>query len=244
MGILADIYGWLADGLYPRICPVKGCGAVSDTPGRHLCWECRAKIELYSAGLCDKCGIFVEGHIGHSFICDDCQQAPPHFDCARAAGHFKGALRDMIHAFKYNKALWLKHDLVDLLQGCLAAHFQVAVIDVVIPVPLHPVRERTRTYNQAALLAEELSRRIDRRYDAKTLLRIRATETQTHFDAARRHRNILGAFAVKRAQWVCGRCVLLVDDVMTTGATLNECARMLKRAGAAKVWIVTVGRGV
>jgi ComF family protein len=233
----------VADGFYPRVCPVEGCGEPSDIRGRHLCWSCRSKIELYGEGLCSACGRFAEGSVGHSFVCGVCRQTKPHFDRARAAGRFSGVLRELVHAFKYNDALWLKHDLVDLMQGCLAAHFQAAAVDVVMPVPLHPVRQRERTYNQAAILAEELGRRIDRRCDKRTLTRIRATETQTQFDAAQRRMNILGAFRVAGPEWVRQRCVLLVDDVMTTGATLNECARVLKKAGARTVWAVTAGRG-
>lgn len=243
MNLLTELAGRMADGFYPRVCPVKGCGEPCDVQGRHVCWSCRSKIELYTEGLCSVCGLFAEGHVGHSFVCGMCKQAKPRFDCARAAGHFQGVLRELIHAFKYNNALWLKHDLVDLLQGCLAAQFKAEDVDVVVPVPLHPVRQRERTYNQSALLAEELAQRLDRRYDEKALVRSRITATQTKFDAAHRRTNILGAFAVARPEWVRQRCVLLVDDVMTTGATLNECARMLKKAGARVVWAVTVARG-
>ena len=150
----------------------------------------------------------------------------------------------MVHAFKYDSALWLCADLTDLLEGCLTAHFHADEVDVVVPVPLHPVRQRERSYNQSALLAHELARRIDRRCDARALERVRATETQTHLNAAHRRMNMLGAFRVARPDWVRQRCVLLVDDVMTTGATLDECARVLKKAGARAVWAVTAGRGV
>jgi ComF family protein len=176
-------------------------------------------------------------------VCSACREAKPGFDKARAAGHFHGVLREQIHQFKYAQALWLKHDLADLLQGCLMAHFSPAEIDVVVSVPLHPVRERERSYNQAALIGQELAQRIDRRFDVRSLVRIRKTQTQTQFDAMHRRMNMLGAFGVAKPEWIAQRCVLLVDDVMTTGATLSECARMLKKAGARKVWAVTVARG-
>jgi len=232
------------DGVYPRVCPGYGCGRLSERTGRHLCNDCRAKIELYSTSLCKLCGREIEGRVRHDFVCSVCRAAPPHYDRARAAGHFSGVLRDMVHAFKYNSALWLCADLTDLLQGCLMAHFDANAVDVVLPVPLHPVRQRERSYNQSVLLARELARRIDRRCDTRALERVRVTETQTHLNAARRRMNMLGAFHVARPDWVRQRCVLLVDDVMTTGATLNECARMLKKAGARTVWAVTAGRGV
>jgi ComF family protein len=243
IGVLTGLLEKVADGFYPRVCPVTGCGEPSDVRGRHLCWSCRSKIDLYSEGLCSVCGRLAEGNVGHGFVCGACRQMAPHFDQARAAGQFKSILRELVHAFKYSGALWLQHDLADLLQGCLAAHFQAAAVDVVVPVPLHPVRQRERTYNQAVLLAEELGRRIDRRCDGRALTRTRATETQTQFDAARRRGNILGAFSVARPEWVRERRVLLVDDVMTTGATLSECARVLKKAGARSVWAVALARG-
>jgi len=190
------------------------------------------------------CGREVEGQVKHTFVCGVCRAVRPHYDRARAAGHFSGVLREMVHAFKYDSALWLCADLVDLLEGCLTAHFHADAVDVVVPVPLHPVRQRERSYNQSVLLARELARRIDRRCDARALERVRVTETQTHLNAAQRRMNMLGAFRVTRPEWVRQRCVLLVDDVMTTGATLDECARMLKKAGTRAVWAVTAGRGV
>lgn len=240
-GQLTTWAGHVADKLYPRICP--GCGEASDREARHLCWACRARIELYTQSLCDCCGRFAEGHVGHTFICGACKAVAPHFDRARAAGRFTGLLRETLHRFKYGQALWLKNDLADLLGGCLAAHFTPDAIDAVVPVPLHPVRQRERSYNQSDLLAQALAERLDRRHDARSLVRLHQTETQTHLDAAHRRMNMLGAFHVARPEWVRQRRILLVDDVMTTGATLDECARALKKAGARAVWAVTAARG-
>ena len=238
---LKALAGKVADGLYPRVCP--GCDQVSDRPGRHLCWACFGRMELHTGSLCKVCGARVEGRPAHAFVCGACANIRPAFDKTRAAGRFHGVLRAQIHQFKYERALWLKHDLTDLLHGCLIAYFDPEVVDVVVPVPLHPVRLRERSYNQAAVLSQALSRRIGRRFDGRSLIRVRKTDSQTRFDAAHRRMNILGAFEVARPEWVTGRCVLLIDDVMTTGATLNECARVLKKAGARTVWGLTVGRG-
>ena len=238
---LSDVAGRVADWFYPRVC--SGCGELSGRSGRHLCWSCFARIELHAQAHCSVCGHPAEGRVAHDFVCGVCASVRPAFDRVRSAGRFVGVLRDQVHQFKYNNALWLKHDLVDLLQGCLGAHFAPEAVDAVLPVPLHPARQRERSYNQAAELARELARRIDRRFDGRSLARTRRTETQTHLDAAHRRSNMLGAFEVRRPEWVAQRCVLLVDDVMTTGATLNECARVLKKAGARTVWAVTVARG-
>jgi ComF family protein len=136
----------------------------------------------------------------------------------------------------------MKQDLVDLLQGALEAHFRSSSIDVVVPVPLFSARQRERSYNQAGLLAEALACRIDRRFDGTSLVRIRETETQTHFNAVKRRQNMSGAFSVARPEWLRQRSVLLVDDVMTTGSTLHECAKALKKAGACEVWALTIAR--
>jgi len=240
-GVFSEFFGKVADWCYPRVCP--GCGKPSDRPNRYLCWDCFRRLELHTRSLCSLCGLETEGNVAHAFVCGACKDARPAFDKARSAGHFHGVLREQIHQFKYGQALWLKEDLADLLHGCLLAHFVAEAVDVVVPVPLHPVRQRERSYNQASLLAQALAARLGRRYDGKSLLRTRTTLTQTQFDAAHRRMNILGAFSVAEPEWVAQRCVLLVDDVMTTGATLNECARTLKKAGARTVWCLTVGRG-
>lgn len=229
------------DWLYPRDCPE--CNAPSDREGRYWCWSCFRKIELFAQhGGCDICGQRTEGGVAHSFVCGACLAQRPRFDRARAAADFTHTLREQIHAFKYQGAMWMRHDLCDVLEGAARTHFHVATVDVVMPVPLHRLRRRSRSFNQSALLAEELARRIDRRCDAQSLVRVRDTATQTKLNAARRRENIAGAFEVKRPEWVAQRCVLLVDDVMTTGATLDECARALKSAGARTVWAVTVAR--
>ncbi|MBO7399264.1 MAG: ComF family protein [Clostridia bacterium] len=231
----------LLDALFPRLCPI--CGKPSDRPERTICWDCFSSIDLYRESLCERCGRFAEGEIKHAFTCSVCLSMPPLFDKARAAGRFSFELRDLVHQLKYGGATWLASDLADFLEGCVTAHFPSKKIDVVLPVPLHPLRLRERTYNQASLLAEELAKRLDRRFDNCSLIRIRQTETQTHFNAKERRKNMNGAFSVIRPEWIQKRTVLLVDDVMTTGSTFDACAYALKKAGARTVWAVALARG-
>ena len=152
-------------------------------------------------------------------------------------------MRTALHAFKYDQATALSADLVTLLQACVSTHFADVAFDAVTFVPLYPTRERDRTYNQARLLAEGVAERLDVPLLARGLRRVRPTPSQTNLNAAARRANVKGAFEALEPQWLEGRCVLLLDDVMTTGATLNECAGVLKRAGAAAVYVATVGRG-
>ncbi|MEI8241819.1 MAG: ComF family protein [bacterium] len=229
------------DLVFPRHC--AGCARAVDRPRGHICWDCFRTIELRESSLCRLCGLLIEGRSTHEFDCSACQEHPPAFDRARSAGRFGGVLREILHQFKYGGATWLRQDLADLLHGCVLARYAAEEVDLVLPVPLHRQKQRDRGYNQAALLAAALAPRLGRPYAGDVLARTRATPTQTRLHADQRRRNVRGVFAVLAPEWVRGRTVLLVDDVMTTGATLSEAAATLKRAGAWRIWTVTVARG-
>jgi len=229
------------DLVFPRHC--AGCGRTVDRPRGHVCWECFRTIELRATGLCQQCGLPSEGQVTHAFVCSACRDHEPAFDMARSAGRFSGVLREILHQFKYGRATWLCQDLADLLHGCVLAHYTAEEVDLVVPVPLHGQKQRDRGYNQAALLAAALASRLDRPQAGDVLVRTRDTPTQTKLHAEQRRKNVRGAFAVRAPEWVRGRTVLLIDDVMTTGATLSEAAATLKRAGARRVWTATVARG-
>jgi ComF family protein len=162
---------------------------------------------------------------------------------ARSAVRFRGGIKDVLHRFKYSAATHVSRDLAVLLQACVRAHYGHAFIDAVAYVPLHAAKQRERTYNQAGLLAADLARLMRRPLAERCLERTRDTATQTRLSARERARNVRGAFVVRHPAWVQGRHLLLVDDVMTTGATVAACSRVLKEAGAASVHVVTVARG-
>ena len=229
------------DVLFPRHC--AACGETVDRPRGHLCWECFRSIELHASSACQCCGLKIEGRVAHAFLCSVCREKPPHFDLARSAGRFGGVLRELLLQFKYGRATWLSQDLADLLHGCILAHYAVEEIDLVVPVPLHRKKLRDRSYNQAMLLASASAPRLNRLCAGDVLTRTRDTPTQTRLHADQRRQNMRQAFAVPAPEWVRGRTVLLIDDVMTTGATLSEIAATLKRAGAWRVWAATVARG-
>ena len=178
-----------------------------------------------------------------AFVCVRCADEERHYDRARSAARYDGVLGRMVYGFKYQQALWLEPDLTDLLAQVVSVHYADVEPDAVCAVPLFHARQRERGYNQAALLGRALARRIDRPFWPGTLRRIRPTETQTHLTARERAHNVKGAFSCREANRVRGCRILLVDDVMTTGSTMNECARALKKAGAAAVYLATVARG-
>ena len=167
----------------------------------------------------------------------------PAFDQARSALRFKGGIKDVLHGFKYSNATHMAFDLATLLHACVQTHYANDPFDAVSFVPLHPAKDRSRTYNQARLLAENLARLMNLPLACGCLARIRETGTQTRLNMRARAKNVAGAFQPECPQWIEGRNFLLVDDVMTTGATISECSRVLKEAGAARVCAVTVARG-
>jgi ComF family protein len=179
----------------------------------------------------------------HGFECAWCRDTSPAFTTARSAVRFRGVIRDMLHDFKYNNQVHLALDLGNILSGCIMAHYADICFDGITYVPLHPRKQRERNFNQAALLAEEAGRRLKIDLLRGCLRRTRFTATQTHLNAAERKANVRGAFTVRLADWVYQRRILLIDDVMTTGATVNECAAALIQAGALSVHVATVARG-
>ena len=229
------------DMLYPRSC--IGCGVVSPEAFRHICWDCWSDASHVEPPFCNLCGDPVAGAIDHDFICYACSAEKPAFDGARSVARYDGVVGEALRQLKYGKALWLAPDMSVLLTHCLNAEYPTQKFDLIVPVPLHHVRRRARGFNQSAVLAYELGRRIKCPSRPGVLRRIRPTTTQTNLTAPQRLSNVRNAFISRRAKWLAGRRVLLVDDVMTTGATVNACAKALKKGGAASVHVITVARG-
>ena len=232
---------FLYDWFYPRAC--AGCGTHSPTASRYLCWDCLSRVDFIRPPYCDVCGDPVPGRIGHAYTCAWCSAHRIHFRQARSAARYDGPLGQMIRDFKYHGHLWLAYDLAALLEAAVRTHFDGVIFDVVTAVPLHPAKERARGYNQSAVLAGTLAQKLRLPFYSRLMFRRRATPTQTHLTAEQRIANVRDAFGTRWRRWLEGRRVLLVDDVMTTGATVNECARALIAGGAAAVHVVTVARG-
>jgi ComF family protein len=182
--------------------------------------------------------------LGIAGLCGPCRQRRPRFAYARAAARYGGLVREAIHALKFKGRRGLAEPLGDLLAGLGVDALPGSRPDLLVPVPLHRRRERERGYNQAVLVARRLERAWDVPVAVGVLARVLATAPQADLDAPARRRNVRGAFAVVRPAAVVDRHVVLVDDVLTTGATVGECARRLARAGAAVVGVLTVARTV
>jgi len=221
----------LLDLFYPPHC--YHCGVpLRGGPDRVLCPDClqaldRARIE---PPLCPVCGAPYRGSVRAETACVRCRALPPHFDTARALFPYSGPAATLVRAFKFEGDYFLGRWLLREALKLSPLPDGLGGFDCVVPVPLHPRRARERGYNQAALLAGTLARQSRVPLRDGALRRVRYTDQQASLSALKRWKNVRGAFAAGPSA-VDGERVLLVDDVMTTGATANECARVLKGAG-------------
>lgn len=206
-----------------------------------LCAHCWRSIKFIRPPLCDRLGIPLPYDIGGRAISAQAETDPPDYDRARAVAHFDGVLRDLIHQLKYGDShiarrlfgRWLAEAGAELLRDC----------DLIIPVPLDRWRLLKRRFNQAAILSRELHRLTGIAWDPLLLLRSKRTSAQVGLTRDQRRRNVQGAFSVDpaRAEAIADRAIVLLDDVITTGATAEACARVLKRAGASRVDVLALG---
>jgi competence protein ComFC len=225
--------------LYPATCTT--CGK-NIRAGDYLCDICEAKIVHIVAPFCETCSEPFEGSITGAFTCANCAHRTIYFDAAVAAYRGRGIVREVIHEFKYGRQMHLRHPIAGWLYAALDdERLRNISFDLIVPVPLHPARQRERGFNQASLLAESLS--VETSIPSKPVLeRIRYTTTQTALDRSERMENLHNAFRLRKNADVRGLRVLLIDDVLTTGSTLSECARVLKHAGAISVHAATAAR--
>ncbi len=228
------------DLLFPPLC--LACRAPVGSDGG-FCADCWAQLVFLDGPACACCGTPFPADPGPGSLCAGCLARPPAFSRARAILAYDENSRGAILALKHADRLELVPGFAralsrvgrPLLEGC----------DLIVPVPLHPLRLWLRRYNQSAELARRLGRDWNRAFDPLALVRSRRTQSQGAMPSARaRRKNVLSAFRVPERERVRGRRILLVDDVLTTGATAEACSRALKRAGAADITVLTLARVV
>ena len=200
--------------------------------GAWLCAECLNQTPRLEASFCARCGSTIADG-----LCKRCRTPPLQIECIRSVVYSEGVLREAIHRFKYRGLTALAEPLGGLMAAYWVQHPMPT--DVVVPVPLHAARLRERGYNQAALLACEMARRVGLAVDGQTLNRQRATAPQVELDASQRRENVRDAFRCS-GNALSGKQVLLVDDVCTTGSTLEACALALYEGGAHAVRALTL----
>ncbi len=238
----------MLDWLYPPRC--RFCG--DSILGRDdcFCFRCGERIRLVTHPLCSACGRPFLDTGGDDHLCGSCLVRRPHFVRARAWACYPTEdgddhpLREVVQRFKYGRKVSLGKPLGRLMAiGCRGS-LPERNLNLIVPVPLHPKRLRWRGFNQSAILAREVSSQWNLPIDPFVLLRSRETPPQTQLAEEERRRNVRRAFSLNPEKSIEGKTILLIDDVYTSGATVNECSRALMRGGAREVYVLTLARTV
>jgi len=225
--------------VYPPHC--AACG-VQTASGVFLCARCEDGIQPINEPFCQQCSMPFEGEIVGEFRCSNCEDREFHFTASVSRYRARGLVRDLIHRFKYTSEYRLRHQLATwAAAGLQDVRLRNPDFEALVPVPLHSARKREREFNQAEAIAELLAERCKKPV-LNALQRIRYTDSQTRHDRAERMENLRGAFRMRQPDAVLDRHLVLVDDVFTTGSTVEECARVLMKAGAASVRALVVAR--
>jgi competence protein ComFC len=228
---------------YPEICQICRARRATAAEG-YVCGTCRQRVKFIAPPFCDRCGLPYEGDITTAFECSNCREMELHFRTARSAVLARDPVLEIIHRYKYQRALWFEPFLAGLLVRQAAPELSKEKWDLIVPVPLHPAKQREREFNQAERLARRLGAATRIPVDRKLLRRVVPTRTQTLLTRPQRAANVCNAFAARRGRRLHGQRVVLVDDVFTTGATTSACAEALLAAGAGEVCVWTVARGL
>ena len=218
-----------------------------------LCSSCMTDFTPVGKPICPRCGEPFASRADDDHLCGDCIARKKHFSRARACAEYNGTLLNLIHAYKYQGKTRLAKPFGLLLYLEFVRHYSDAGIDTVTAVPLHQRRLRSRGYNQALLMIRHWPQMLSKngqlsaagiRIDPDMLVRRKNTAAQTGLDRRTRIKNMKNAFIVRHPDRVAAKNVLLIDDVFTTGSTVEECARVLVHAGAAAVFVLTLARAV
>ena len=240
MNMLRGFFNALADIVYPKTCLVckdelKALTCVDNL----VCMQCWGKIKRNPPPFCHCCGRHMEKPIKN--ICPACVRKQLHFDRAFSPCVYEGVLKELIHAFKYQGKDYLGHTLTRLMTEFIEEYnLPMDLLDLVIPIPLHKTRLREREFNQAQILSNHIARKFNKNVSHDSLRRLRLTKTQTELEIGERLLNVKDSFTATKNEALKGKNILLVDDVLTTGATCSEAAYALKDAGVNIVFVLTL----
>ena len=231
--ILSRIWKGFLDLLFPEKCRCLSCG--SEVNGSYLCRDCEAKISYNNGG--DRCERCSRPLIAEESYCPSCGGGMRiYFERAVARFVYEGELTKMIHRFKFRRQAYFQNYFAEELKKSLK---DLPKADSIVPVPMHKLREKERGYNQCNLLASELSR-ISGIAVTAVLRKIVNTREQVGLTGEERRNNVRGSFRIEDKSAIKGKTVLVLDDVMTTNSTVNECARLLKLAGAREIYVLAL----
>ncbi|HEY0455788.1 MAG TPA: ComF family protein [Verrucomicrobiae bacterium] len=243
---LSALKCWLDAGLsffYPEVC--QFC---RDEPAKvadgFVGAICRNNVKYIQPPFCERCGLPFEGALTTAFECSNCRETELHFSSARSAVVASGMVLDLLHRYKYNQALWFEPFFAELLVKAAQPALAKGEWDMIIPVPLHSIKQREREFNQAERLAKPLAAACGIPLQTRVVKRVLPTRTQTRLNRQERAANVRKAFALRDTPNLAGKRIVLVDDVLTTGATTSACARALLKGGAERVCVWTLARAV
>ncbi|MFH1782895.1 MAG: ComF family protein [Candidatus Omnitrophota bacterium] len=233
----------LIDLLYPPICQV--CEEKIESGSSALCENCSKRIEERLPPFCEKCGKELFGEAREHELCLDCKTSKVYLDRARSILHYNEPLKKIIHNLKYKKMTSSLKDLVDIAVAFIRKNNFSSNCDIITSIPMHPARFFKREINLSSLLAKQIAKTINKPYCEGILKKIKLSTPQSYLKREKRIKNIKGSFSIDKtkAHAIIDKNVLLIDDLYTTGSTLNECAKMLKSSGSKKVEALTIARG-
>ena len=236
-----DILSGITDILFPPTCSACGTVLIYDR-AYPFCPECLSTIQFAATPLCTSCGQPFATSEGTNHLCEDCIMSPPPFSIARSLGKYDAALLDTIHLFKYHGKISVGEDLGKMMATTSYDSLVIQHYSPIIPVPLHPNRLKERGFNQSLVLAQQISKRFSIPLDFTSLRRTVLTEAQVNLSREKRAANVRGAFEVTDRNRIKVKKILLIDDVYTTGSTVKECSKILKKNGAHEVAVLTLAR--
>ena len=231
----------LKDLIYPDCCPGCGLKLAPDKARKFICASCRDKLEMNLPPFCVSCGRHLEGASVEKNICPTCLKVKFNFDRAFSPCRYSGITKKLIRDFKYTGDDYLGEGLGKIMNEFIGEYnLPVGEMDFIIPVPLHKSRLREREFNQAEILSGQIGRECKKTVLPQVLMRPKPTKTQAELDPEGRRLNMENGFCVIRPELIREKNLLLVDDVLTTGATANQAAKSLKESGAKRVILLTL----
>ncbi|MEW6614785.1 MAG: ComF family protein [Thermodesulfobacteriota bacterium] len=240
---MVQFFNAFLDFFFPARCLICEKDIVN-TRSQGICESCLSSIRYISSPICLKCGIPFNSDIGRDHLCGTCLTFRVYFAKARAVGFYEGVLQEAIHEFKYNRRTILAKPLGALMMGSRPGSIDFKSYDFLIPVPLHFKRLRERGFNQALSLAKYIGKKHRIPIDYMNLKRIKWESPQINLSKEEREKNVKGVFFLYNKSRFKDKSILLIDDVYTSGATVNECARVLTKAGTGRVDVLTLARAV
>ncbi|OGS20010.1 MAG: hypothetical protein A2252_01815 [Elusimicrobia bacterium RIFOXYA2_FULL_39_19] len=239
--MFSKIITTLTDFIFPKTCPL--CESFINTHGKQLCENCFRKIEFVESLFCQKCGISLKSGGAHCYHCLHPEKGGKiYYEYLRGVCVFDGVIKDMVHQFKYARKEYLSKTFSNLMISYLQNNAELLSADIVIPVPLYWYRKFRRGYNQSALLAKQVAQYYRKPLAENVIYRKKFTKPQVGLSRAGRLSNIYNAFSIKNPEAVNKKTILVIDDVCTTGETINQCAKVLRENGAKKVYGLTLAR--